>query len=192
MLLSKRTQAAVAIFTAVATTIVFTGCDGSEQEYSHESSESSAGTRLVDDNGNEYTLIKNADGTETAKYDDGKEVTFKRDEDGNLNLVSGAGGLLAGLAAGYFLFHGFHNSGGSYSGNRYTPSTRPSAISSYDRDRELKKYMRDDKKSGGTAATSNPSAKSNSNSSSKSSVSSSSTAKGGFGSAGARSGGAVS
>lgn len=186
MLLSKRTQAAVAIFTAVATTIAFTGCDGSEQEYSHESSESFAGNRLVDDNGNEYTLIKNDDGTETAKYDDGKEVTFKRDEDGNLNLVSGAGGLLAGLAAGYFLFHGFHNSGGTYSGNRYTPSTRPSAISSYDRDRELKKYMRDDKKSGGTGATSNSSAKSNSN---KSSVS---TAKGGFGSAGARSGGAVS
>ena len=56
--------------------------------------------QLKDDNGDVYSLINNGDGTETAKYEDGREVTFKRDDNGNLNFISGAAGLLGGLAAG--------------------------------------------------------------------------------------------
>ena len=218
MIISNHTRAAIAVFTAVATTIAFTGCteDPQNEESSSEEvvpSENETNAKLVDDNGNPYTLIKNHDGTETAKYDDGKEVTFKRGDDGGLDVVSGSAGLLAGLAAGYFLFHGMNYSGGSYSGSRYVPSSTPSVMSSYDRDRELKRYQEEKRRghstyvppatnnvtsststtgSGSTASTSKntdtatKSATSNSNNStSKSSVSSS--PKGGFGSAGARS-----
>ena len=210
MIISNHTRAAIAIFTAVATTFAFTGCAENASDVTAEDSipsEDETSAKLVDDNGNPYTLIKNQDGTETAKYDDGKEVTFKRNDDGGLDVVSGSAGLIAGLAAGYFLFHGMNYSGGSYSGNRYVPSSRPSIMSSYDRDRELKRYQEEkrDQNRGGTAASTGKSAVVNSsnstnttsssttksatsnstNSTSKSSVSSS--PKGGFGSAGARS-----
>lgn len=219
MIISNHTRAAIAVFTAVATTVAFTGCteDPQDEESSLEEavpSENETNAKLIDDNGNPYTLIKNHDGTETAKYDDGKEVTFKRGDDGGLDIVSGSAGLIAGLAAGYFLFHGMNYSGGSYSGGRYVPSSTPSVMSSYDRDRELRRYQEEKRRGSSTyvpPATSNnvtsstsnstsssaastskttdtatKSATSNSNNStSKSSVSSS--PKGGFGSAGARS-----
>lgn len=217
MIISNHTRAAIAVFTAIATTCAFTGCteDPQSEESAAVPSENETNAKLIDDNGNPYTLIKNQDGTETAKYDDGKEVTFRRGDDGGLDVVSGSAGLLAGLAAGYFLFHGMNYSGGSYSGNRYIPSSRPSYMSSYDRDRELRRYQEEKDQRGGSrttpivnnaatpsststsAAGSSSSSKSNnstaksttsnsgSNSTSKSSVSSS--PKGGFGSAGARS-----
>jgi hypothetical protein len=221
MYLSNKSRAAIAIFTAVSTTVLFTGCDdsskvpgntGSEAETNADSSQV-----LKDDNGNEYTLVQNPDGTETAKYADGKEVTFKRDDDGNLNLISGAGGLLAGLAAGYFLFHGLNSTGGSFSNGVYHPSSPPTAISQSERTQRMSRYVpsntklkdippkKEDNKSGGSASSSkttgnsnssngnSSNAKSNSNNSStsKSNVSNG-TAKSGFGSAGARSGGGAS
>ena len=155
MIISNQTRAAIAVFTAIATTCAFTGCteDPQNEESTSEEavpSENETNAKLIDDNGNPYTLIKNQDGTETAKYDDGKEVTFKRSDDGGLDVVSGSAGLLAGLAAGYFLFHGMNYSGGSYSGNRYVPSSRPSFMSSYDRDRELRRYKEEKERRGGS------------------------------------------
>lgn len=149
--------------------------------------------QLKDDNGDVYSLINNGDGTETAKYEDGREVTFKRDEDGNLNFISGAAGLLGGLAAGYFLFHGFNSPKGSFNSStgRYTVSEPLNRLSDNERRKRVKSYVpsnsrlnstenynkvnKDDKSSGGSTARSSSS--SNSSSSNNSSSSSKSEAK---------------
>ena len=153
--------------------------------------------QLKDDNGDVYSLINNGDGTETAKYEDGREVTFKRDEDGNLNFISGAAGLLGGLAAGYFLFHGFNSPKGSFNSStgRYTISEPLNRLSDNERRKRVKSYIpsnsrlnstenynkvnKDDKSSGGSTAKSSSSksssSSSNSSSSSKSEAKSSSS-----------------
>ena len=171
--------------------------------------------QLKDDNGDVYSLINNGDGTETAKYEDGREVTFKRDEDGNLNFISGAAGLLGGLAAGYFLFHGFNSPKGSFNSStgRYTVSEPLNRLSDDERRKRVKSYVpsnsrlnstenynkvKDDKLSGGSGSTAKSSSSKSSSSSSKSEAKSSSSSsknsnstvsgtKSGFGSAGARS-----
>lgn len=113
--------------TFLATALLIGGCSDSENvEENPAPAENSqtqklAGQRLTDDNGMEYTLIDNGDGTETARYDDGRSVTFQRQEDGSLNYLAGAAGLIAGMAAGYYLFHGFSRPAGTWnsSTNRY-------------------------------------------------------------------------
>ena len=161
---------------------------------------------LLDDSGKSYTLHKNADGSETARYADGQDVTFRRQDDGSLSFMSGTAGLLAGLAGGYFLFHGLSSAGGMYSpsANAYVPSSTPSAISSSERASRIQRYApagvpiqdirKDDVPAGAGSAgkghssssssVASHSSKSSSSVSSKSSVGS---VKSGFGGAGARS-----
>ncbi|MBO4400783.1 MAG: hypothetical protein J5809_02940 [Selenomonadaceae bacterium] len=173
----------------LATALLISGCgDNTEESVEQSAPETQtklAGQRLTDDSGVEYTLIDNGDGTETARYDDGRAVTFRREEDGSLDFVSGTAGLLAGMAAGYFLFHGLSNSGGGTwdsSRNRYTVN---------------EPVRRDERISGssagaGTAARSSSSSNSGGVNLSKPAASSSSPsdsfAKTGFGGAGARAG----
>ena len=106
----------------IATALLTGGCSDEVENPVPNTTQSLAGQRLTDDNGVEYTLIDNGDGTETARYDDGRSVTFRRQEDGSLDFLSGTAGLLAGMAAGYFLFHGFNSPAGNWdaSRNRYT------------------------------------------------------------------------
>lgn len=174
---SKKTKKMLAIFSAVATTMMFSGCSNSDQA-----------SYIEDDNGERYQLIENPDGTETARYRDGREVTFKRDDDGNLTFLSGAAGLLGGLAAGYYLHKGLSAPQNGYydnSSNRYI--SRP---------------LRDDDKKRANNSTTNAAAalaatsSNNSTGSSsvskvestpKTSTSTSTSVKSGFGSAGARS-----
>ena len=174
---SKKTKKMIAIFSAVATTMMFSGCSNSDQV-----------SYIEDDNGERYQLIENPDGTETARYRDGREVTFKRDDDGNLTFLSGAAGLLGGLAAGYYLHKGL-----SAPQNGYYDSSSNRYISRPLRD--------DDKKSANNstanaaaaiaATSSNNSAGSSSvskvESTPKTSTSTSTSVKSGFGSAGVRS-----
>lgn len=174
---SKKTKKMIAIFSAVATTMMFSGCSNSDQA-----------SYIEDDNGERYHLIENPDGTETARYRDGREVTFKRDDDGNLTFLSGAAGLLGGLAAGYYLHKGL-----SAPQNGYYDSSSNRYISRPLRD--------DDKKSANNstanaaaaiaATSSNNSAGSSSvskvESTPKTSTSTSTSVKSGFGSAGVRS-----
>jgi len=124
----RKTKYLVATF--LATALLTGGCSDSEKvEENPAPAETSqtqklAGQRLTDDNGVEYTLIDNGDGTETARYDDGRSVTFRRQEDGSLDYLYGAAGLIAGMAAGYYLFHGFSSPAGTWNSatNRYTVS----------------------------------------------------------------------
>lgn len=201
----------------LATALIISGCgdDTTAEQPATETPQTQtklAGQRLTDDSGVEYTLIDNGDGTETARYDDGRAVTFRREEDGSLDFVSGTAGLLAGMAAGYFLFHGFSSPAGTWDStrNRYTVSEplrreeRNSTGGGY-----AGTSARPSTSSSGGASTSNPSAASNSStrpstssaSSSSGGVnltkpaapsSSASSAKTGFGGAGARAGSAVS
>lgn len=193
----KKTKYLVATF--LATALLTSGCSDSEKvEENPAPAETSqtqklAGQRLTDDNGVEYTLIDNGDGTETARYDDGRSVTFRRQEDGSLDYLYGAAGLIAGMAAGYYLFHGFSSPAGTWNSatNRYTVS---------------EPLRRNDKNTSG-AYTSRPSSSANSSTAANSSASSSnskvnlskesstpktnastssSSAKSGFGGAGAR------
>lgn len=196
-MLSIRTTKALALFTVMATTVSFSGCGDEEVTQAEESDdyENFAGDVLTDEAGREYKLHDNGDGTETARYANGDSVTFRRDEDG-LSFLSGTAGLLAGLAAGYFIHRGLSGGhGGYYDANRkrYVASEPVRPLKKEKEDKNSSNYRsnsssRSSSKSSreaGKAATksSAASAKSSVAGSSKSSVS----AKSGFGSAGARS-----
>ena len=169
---SKKTKKMLAIFSAVATTMMFSGCSNSDQA-----------SYIEDDNGERYQLIENPDGTETARYRDGREVTFKRDDDGNLTFLSGAAGLLGGLAAGYYLHKGLSAPQSGYydsSSNRYI--SRPL------RDDDKKRANNSMVNAGATkAAVSSDSTGNKVESAPKTSTSNTTSVKSGFGSAGARS-----
>lgn len=79
--------------------------------------------KLIDENGQAYTLTQNDNGTETATYDNGQSVDFERDEDNNIHYLSGTSGLLAGLAASYFFYHGLNNGGLYYDRNKQDNGT---------------------------------------------------------------------
>ena len=169
---SKKTKKMLAIFSAVATTMMFSGCSNSDQA-----------SYIEDDNGERYQLIENPDGTETARYRDGREVTFKRDDDGNLTFLSGAAGLLGGLAAGYYLHKGL-----SAPQNGYYDSSSNRYISRPLRDDDKKKANNSMVNAGATkAAVSSDSTGNKVESAPKTSTSNTTSVKSGFGSAGARS-----
>ena len=140
----SKTARIVAAFAAVATTAMFAGCGEEELADEHEEYEDQ---RLTDDEGVAYTLHRNADGTETARYDDGREVTFRRNGDGSLEHISGLGPLLAGLAAGYFLFHGFSVPYGSYNGSRYVVQEPLKRMTRQEQEQQMSRY------SGGSAGS---------------------------------------
>lgn len=78
--------------------------------------------QLTDINGKNYTLSENEDGTETAEYEDGQKVTFRRDpETNNLTPISGHSSLLGTLGMLYFLHHGLSGGQGHFDHqqNRY-------------------------------------------------------------------------
>lgn len=204
MIFSKQSNRNIAIFLSAAmlSAVSLTGCgsdiseNNADQQSNNtdnasDSSQDEAGNygsqNLVDDNGNEYTLTQNSDGTETARYNDGQEVTMRRHDDGSIDFVSGAAGLIGGLAAGYLLFHGLGGGSGAYnaSTHRYIPSTPYQQVSRQERDRRMQSsYV----PSSHSSSSSVKSSSSDSSSSAKSnSSSSSSVSKGGFGSVGARS-----
>lgn len=169
---SKKTKKMLAIFSAVATTMMFSGCSNSDQA-----------SYIEDDNGERYQLIENPDGTETARYRDGREVTFKRDDDGNLTFLSGAAGLLGGLAAGYYLHKGL-----SAPQNGYYDSSSNRYISRPLRDDDKKRANNSMVNAGATKdAVSSNSTGNKVESAPKTSTSNTTSVKSGFGSAGARS-----
>ena len=179
---SKETRILLATF--MATTAGFTlGCSG-EQSDSLVSDDTSY-ERLKDDSGKSYTLVSNGDGTETAKYDNGDSVTFKRDDDGNLNFVAGTAGLLAGLGAGYFLWHGLSSSGSYYdsSSRSYRPSSSVSSDikkngwQKYEKEKERGRYTGGTYVNSGNSFSSSNNSKSNSTNSSSNSNASSSKSK---------------
>ena len=208
------------VFTLTATTLMFTGCSLEEQSYddTYQSENSEDGgiytsdyedQQLLDDNGKKYTLHQNDDGTETAYYEDGQRVTFKRDEQGNLDYVSGNSGLLAGLIAGYFLFHGYSTPVGAWNSNRYVISEPLKGVSQSSRATGMQKYvpsnasfnsnkiprlpyqkeLSDEQRTTGVFGGYTSSSKNNvSNNSSAKSSKSVGTVKSGFGGAGVRSG----
>ena len=141
---------------------------------------------LLDDNGNKYTLHKNQDGSETARYEDGKEVTFKRDAQGNINHQSGDSSLLPGLLMGYLVFSGLSSSGGTWnSAGNYVANSPMKPISQATRNSNMQNYVPAGSKIQDiTPPSTNISSRSTSSNGAKSSVG---TVKSGFGSAGARS-----
>lgn len=185
----------MAAFMATSSVMLVAGCSGEKEDKPFVQNEKYDDQTLTDDSGKEYTLHKNADGTETATYKDGKTVTFKRDNDGNMNYVSGALGLIGGLAAGYMLFHGLGSSGGYYNGNSYR-SSNVQRLTTRERDRRLT--------SSGYVPTNSAALTSNGYGSTRQNLTSGSTGstsvarpmasgtQSGFGSAGARGGSAAS
>ena len=138
---SGKTARILAAFTAASVACVAAGCSDEDElaslDYEYEDEQ------MVDDAGNPYTLHRNEDGTETAVYDDGREVTFRRDENNNLNFISGTAGLLSGLAMGYFLFHGLQPSQpGYYDKNtgRYVARGNMQPLTKEERDDKYRPY----------------------------------------------------
>ncbi|WP_173443410.1 hypothetical protein [Selenomonas ruminantium] len=196
-MLSIRTTKALALFTVMATTVSFSGCGDEEvpQAEERDDYENFAGDVLTDEAGREYKLHDNGDGTETARYANGDSVTFRRDE-GGLSFLSGTAGLLAGLAAGYFIHRGLSGGhGGYYDANRkrYVASEPVRPLKKDKEDKNSSNYRsssgsrsssKNSSEAGKAAAKSSAAAAKNSaTGNTKSSVS----AKSGFGSAGARS-----
>ena len=187
----------MALFTVMATTVSFSGCGDEEvpQAEERDDYENFAGDVLTDEAGREYKLHDNGDGTETARYANGDSVTFRRDE-GGLSFLSGTAGLLAGLAAGYFIHRGLSGGhGGYYDANRkrYVASEPVRPLKKDKEDKNSSNYRsssgsrsssKNTSEAGKAAAKSSAAAAKNSaTGNTKSSVS----AKSGFGSAGARS-----
>lgn len=136
MKLSKKTLSIMSM--VMLSSLFLAGCSdtvGNDEEYDDQS--------MIDDNGDSYVLHHNENGTETANYEDGKSVTFKKDDDGNLSPVAGTAGLLGGLAAGYFLFHGYNNNGGYYDNtkNKYISNDKPQKIDRDDRNKQFSSYV---------------------------------------------------
>jgi hypothetical protein len=196
-MLSIRTTKALALFTVMAATVSFSGCGDEEvpQAEERDDYENFAGDVLTDEAGREYKLHDNGDGTETARYANGDSVTFRRDE-GGLSFLSGTAGLLAGLAAGYFIHRGLSGGhGGYYDANRkrYVASEPVRPLKKDKEDKNSSNYRsssgsrsssKNSSEAGKAAAKSSAAAAKNSaTGNTKSSVS----AKSGFGSAGARS-----
>lgn len=125
MYFSKKSNKKIAIFLSCAliSASMLTGCSLSDPP--EESQDSYSFQELLDDNGQEYILTQNEDGTETARYPDGEEVTMRRHDDGTIDYVSGTAGLITGLAAGYLLFHGLAGGSGVFNAGsgRFIPST---------------------------------------------------------------------
>ncbi len=171
--ISSKTAAILAAFTAVSAPLMMAGC-GQEQV---------KGDTLTDENGRKYQLIKNEDGTETAKYENGEEVTFRRDENDNLNYVSGMSSLLPMMMMSYFLFHGLGGYHGTY--DRSTGNVLNNNKPAYTQTQQT-----------GGAANQNAANKSGTTvqqgtaGGNKSTVTAPAGGKTGFGSAGVRSGGA--
>ncbi len=181
--------------TFLATALLIGGCFSDEEKPAENTTTQNetnlAGERLTDDNGVEYTLIDNGDGTETARYDDGRSVTFRRQEDGSLDYLYGAAGLIAGMAAGYYLFHGFSSPAGNWNAaqNRYTVSEPLKRNDDKNTTAGGAGRVSNNSNTTNTTNTPNSSNATNSNSKvnlSKESTSSNSNAKTGFGSAGTR------
>lgn len=170
--ISSKTAAILAAFTAVSAPLMLAGCGQQEKQQ---------GEALTDDQGRTYHLIKNEDGTETARYDNGEEVTFRRDENDNLNYVSGASSLLPMLLASYFLFHGIGGYSGHYDRNTGNVLNNKPA------------YQQQQQQPATNGAATNKSGTYQQGSTSnggKSTVTAPAGGKTGFGSAGVRSGGA--
>lgn len=153
-------------------------------------------SQLVDDNGNPYTLVKNSDGTETATFEDGSSITFKRDFNGELELVEVMTsnetenddeaiafglGLLSGIATSYFLLNGYNAQQGYLSGNKYILKDKPSYVSDINHRRDLlSNYANNHKEKQNTGSSVVPFVSSNStnhNSSSSASINSTSNNK---------------
>ena len=146
------------------------------------------GMRLKDKDGNEFLLTKNQDGTETATYDDGRTVSFQRDENNHIHHTGGESSILPMLLGSYFLYHGF----GSTTPNQYHYDSN---TKTYVSEQPLQKMDENERRNRANSFLPAAAASyyrntgdistSSKGAASKSSVSNS--AKGGFGGAGARS-----
>ena len=193
---SGKTVRILAAFTAASVACVAAGCSGEDElaslDYEYEDEQ------MVDDAGNPYTLHRNEDGTETAVYDDGREVTVRRCENNNLPFVSGTAGPLSGLAMGYFLFDGLQPSQpGYYDKNtgRYVARGNMQPLSREERDDKYRPYGAAGRAASRAVSGNNSAAKAqpnnagvkNGTNAQNNNTSVKSGAKTGFGSAGARS-----
>ena len=132
MVSSKKSMAVVSGFLLTAMTLT-SGCAREEPPVSTSSSYAAdkqapadVPTSFQDAAGETVQLTHNADGTDTATYADGRSVTFRRDDDGNLSATSGTASLLTGIAAGYLLSQGFSGGAGHYdTATRSYRVTRP-------------------------------------------------------------------
>lgn len=172
--ISSKTACILAAFTAVSAPLMLAGCG----------QEAVKGDALTDENGRTYHLIKNEDGTETAKYDNGEEVTFRRDENDNLNYISGMSSLLPMMMMSYFMFHGLGGYHGTY--DRSTGNVLNNNRPGYTQTQQSGNGQGTANKSTSNAST----VKQGTTGSNKSTVTAPAGGKTGFGSAGVRSGGA--
>lgn len=168
--ISNKTALILAAFTAVSAPLMMAGCG----------QEAPKGDTLTDENGRKYQLVKNEDGTETAKYENGDEVTFRRDENDNLNYVSGMSSLLPMMMMSYFLFHGM----GGYRG------TYDRATGNVLNNKPAYTQTQQTGNAANTATANKSTVQQGSTSANKSTVTAPAGGKTGFGSAGMRSGGA--
>ncbi len=169
--ISNKTALILAAFTAVSAPLMMAGCG----------QEAPKGDTLTDENGRKYQLVKNEDGTETAKYENGDEVTFRRDENDNLNYVSGMSSLLPMMMMSYFLFHGMGGYRGTY--DRATGNVLNNNKPAYTQTQQTGNAAN-------TANANKSTVQQGSTSTNKSTVTAPAGGKTGFGSAGVRSGGA--
>lgn len=130
----------------LATSMVITGCANQDvaMENSVDLSEENSNSQILTDNdGKPYQLTNNGDGTETVIYEDGRNVRFQKDEDGNLHYRSGDSSLLTNFWISYMLFHSMRPTAGYYDAGSHTYrySTPPTKISEEQRRNSIVPYV---------------------------------------------------
>lgn len=169
----------------MSASLIVSGC-GSNSDVSEPASSAAAqkaeasdqDNKLVDDDGKEFTMTENDDGTETMTYEDGDSVTFEDQGDQQYRYVSGNSNLLPRLGVAYLLWHN----------NRRTSNNLRSQSAAY-RDKQDQNDANTGTSGGGAVVSGgrSHSAVSSDQTTRKSGSASVSSHKG-FGSAGARSG----
>jgi hypothetical protein len=131
--MKKRERAIISAF--LSTLLICTGCglissedvdavkNNQQSQIDSFKVASMSDVTLKDKNDANFTVTKNENGTATASYEDGKEVTFKVDNKGNMVYISGDKDLMDNIGTSYLSYLGFDtnsivaDNNGSYSNN---------------------------------------------------------------------------
>ena len=105
---------------------------------------------LVDESGNNYTIVKHFDDTESLIFmdeegNDYDEIRIKRNDDNSIDVISGNEDLLLGAITGYLLYHGISVATSSMKYDKdkkqYIPSYAPVILSKENAKNQLNSYQ---------------------------------------------------
>lgn len=142
----------------ISTSFAISACcdekiDEIDSEVFDELADQNTSQKLIDSDGNYYILTDNNDGTETAVFENGKSITFKRNDNNDLEIISAkneddsifedSASIISGMLIGYFLSKGLSAPSGYYQGNSFKTTEQPRQFSEIEQRNYAKQYEED-------------------------------------------------